>query len=204
MDTKIFSLTIMIILVSFLGFLVENVWLAVTKGYIDNRNMSLPFLLGYGLFIIGLYIFLGTPDTFIVSHHFLNPVIGKLSYFIIVFFIVSIGEIILGFFTEHYFKFYYWNYEKLPMHITRYTSIPTSLGFSSIIMFFMQECFTPLLEFIYSFSEVNIAFIAVLSIIILFGDFILSFKKMHQTHQPNQKWKKYLFEKKNVEITINQ
>ena len=37
---------LMATVVSFLGFVVENVWLAFTKGYIDNRNMALPFLLG--------------------------------------------------------------------------------------------------------------------------------------------------------------
>lgn len=34
---------LMAVLVSFLGFVVEDGWLALTKGYIDNRNMHLPF-----------------------------------------------------------------------------------------------------------------------------------------------------------------
>ena len=40
-----YQLGIMAAVVSFLGFVVENIWLAMTKGYINNRNMNAPFLL---------------------------------------------------------------------------------------------------------------------------------------------------------------
>ena len=46
----------MIILISFVGFLVENIWNLLTSGQIDNRNMHLPFILGYGLAILGVYL----------------------------------------------------------------------------------------------------------------------------------------------------
>ena len=35
-----YQLGIMAAVVSFLGFVVENIWLAMTKGYINNRNMN--------------------------------------------------------------------------------------------------------------------------------------------------------------------
>ena len=47
----IYSLGIMVAVISFLGFCLENLWLAATKGFIDNRNMHLPFLMGYGVFV---------------------------------------------------------------------------------------------------------------------------------------------------------
>ncbi len=208
MNIKICSLIIMAIFVSFLGFLVENIWLSITKGYIDNRNMILPFLIGYGLFIIGLYLLIGTPDTFLATastYLLKRPAIRKALYFATVFLIISIGEILLGFFTERYFGFYYWNYECLPMHLTRYTSVPTSCGFTIIITLFMQECFFPILEFIYSINTDIINFIAFLFIIVLFLDFIVSFQKMHKTHKPNLRWKKYVTSKNNFENnpTIN-
>lgn len=52
---------LMAVLVSFLGFVVEDGWLALTKGYIDNRNMHLPFLFGYGIAMVGLYRFSARP-----------------------------------------------------------------------------------------------------------------------------------------------
>lgn len=46
---NIYTLAIMMAIVSFLGFILENIWLMFTKGYIDNRNVGTPFLLGYGI-----------------------------------------------------------------------------------------------------------------------------------------------------------
>ena len=54
----VYVLGMMVALISFLGFLVENLWLALTKGYINNRNMNAPFLLGYGMLVVAMY-FLG-------------------------------------------------------------------------------------------------------------------------------------------------
>ena len=59
-----YQLGIMAAVVSFLGFVVENIWLAMTKGYINNRNMNAPFLLGYGLLILFMYAVFGTPAAF--------------------------------------------------------------------------------------------------------------------------------------------
>ena len=53
---------LMIVVSSFIGFVVENLWLWETKGYIDNRNMNLPFLLGYGLACFLVFVLLGTPN----------------------------------------------------------------------------------------------------------------------------------------------
>lgn len=62
MKYSIFDFGIMAAIISFLGFIVENIWLAVTKGYVNNRNMNAPFLLGYGLLVISLFFVLGTPE----------------------------------------------------------------------------------------------------------------------------------------------
>jgi hypothetical protein len=59
-----YQLGIMAAVVSFLGFVVENIWLAMTKGYINNRNMNAPFLLGYGLLILFMYAVFGTAVCF--------------------------------------------------------------------------------------------------------------------------------------------
>ena len=61
MKYDIYSLGIMVAVISFLGFSLENLWLSLTKGFIDNRNMNAPFLMGYGLLVVGMYLLLGTP-----------------------------------------------------------------------------------------------------------------------------------------------
>ncbi len=52
----------LVIIVSFLGFCLENIWLVVRKGQIDNRNMNFPFLIGYGMAILFIYFLLGVPQ----------------------------------------------------------------------------------------------------------------------------------------------
>ena len=59
--TNLFALCMVMIIVSMLGFLVENIWLAMTKGYMDNRNMCFPFLIGYGIAMLLILLIIGTP-----------------------------------------------------------------------------------------------------------------------------------------------
>ena len=54
LNVPVGPLMIMIAIISFLGFLLENAWLAIRKGFIDNRNMFAPFLVGYGLAVADL------------------------------------------------------------------------------------------------------------------------------------------------------
>ena len=64
----VYSMVLMAAFISLLGFILENLWLAVRKGYIDNRNMSLPFLLGYGVLVSGIYYTIGTPEDMRTFH----------------------------------------------------------------------------------------------------------------------------------------
>lgn len=193
MDNRVFYFILMAVLISFLGFMLENIWLAVTKGFIDNRNMRFPFLWGYGLFISGLYILMGIPEDFVLSAlpEMKSTAARYISYFAVVFLIVSAGEIFLGKTTEDLFGFYYWNYERLPLHLTRYTSVPTSTGFALIITFFMSECYMPIM---YALEKIPLEIakpVAVIGAVVLTWDLITSFIKMHKDKAPNIRWIRY-------------
>ena len=97
MKYTIATYILMAVLVSFLGFVVEDGWLALTKGYIDNRNMHLPFLFGYGIAMVGLYLILGTPATMILPFQIKKKetFVRFIIYFVLVMLAVSVGEIIL-------------------------------------------------------------------------------------------------------------
>lgn len=188
MGTKIYSLAFMAVLISFLGFVLENTWLAFTKGYVDNRNMSLPFLFGYGIAVTAIYIFFGVPDNFelpFMPNILKSQAAKKILYFVLIFFCVGIGEILVGLSTEKLFGFFYWNYENIPLHITRYTSVPTTAGFSLIITFFTDNCFVPLLAAVEKIPAVFLKFISITMITLLTVDFVRSFYVMHKTHKPN-------------------
>ena len=61
-EYSIYDYVTLVIVVSFLGFCLENIWMLFRKGVIDNRNMNFPFLLGYGIAILGIYFVMGVPS----------------------------------------------------------------------------------------------------------------------------------------------
>ncbi len=195
---SIYSLFMMVAVISFLGFCLEDTWLSLTKGYIDNRNMNLPFLLGYGLLVVGIYIIIGIPERIVFLG---KPIFPKskfrryLLYFMCMMVIVSLGEILLGTFVEKMFGFEYWNYTRIPMHITKYTSVPTSTGFSLIITFFMDKCFEPIMRLIERISFCDVRRLSVLLMTLMVTDFFVCFRKMYRTRRLNVKYRKYIGER---------
>ncbi|MGN0642420.1 MAG: putative ABC transporter permease [Huintestinicola sp.] len=190
-----YSLGIMMAVISFLGFCLENIWLAVTRGYVDNRNMSMPFLIGYGLLVVAMYLLFGTPENMILLGS-INVKASKrtkiLIYFICAAVIVSIAEIVLGTAMENLCGFEYWNYTWIPLHITKYTSVPTSIGFAAVITMFMGECFTPLMRLITQLDHITASFLSIALVSIMAADFLSSFLKMYRTRSLNLRWKKEL------------
>lgn len=190
--TRILALILIIVLVSFLGFIVENVSSTVFNHKIDNRNMVLPFLLGYGLAIFVIFKLFGTPNAplFFGKEIAINGNFKSLLYyFAISFLCVSIGELILGHFIEWSCQIKWWDYTALPLHVTQYTSIPTSTVFALLITVFMKCMFSPLLD---SFSKINPTLLTALSlalIILLSIDFIHSAIYMFTHHTTLNLWR---------------
>ncbi len=165
--TKASAICLIITVISFLGFLVENIWLAFTKGFIDNRNMILPFLLGYGLAVTVIYLLFGTPRSPRLARLSIatkNKWLNFLIYFGIVFVIITVGEMLLGLFVEHAFGIVWWNYTRLPLNITKYTSVPTSFAFTLMITIFMQYIYVPLYK---RFEGINKKLLFPLAIILM-------------------------------------
>ena len=149
MKYKWYKIGVLMIIVSFMGFAVENIWLALTKGYMNNRNMELPFLLGYGMAMVAVYILFGIPSDmkFLTKYPVKVSRLAKfLLYFLCVMVCISIGEIILGMVTEKFCNIEYWNYSLIPLHITKYTSVPTSMGFAAMVTLFMEKVFPFLMD----------------------------------------------------------
>ncbi len=192
---------VMLIITSFIGFMIENTWLWLTKSYIDNRNMNLPFLFGYGFAVALVYLFVGTPSD---REGILKQAIASFSssnimYFLFSFFFVSIGEIALGYAFRAACRFDYWDYSDLPFHVTKYTSFFTSILFAGAIFMFMNFCFSPIMDFagLQSRPSGNIA--VYLTDILIISDFIYCFAQMMKEKKPYRKWRK---NKKNKEKSI--
>ena len=192
MENKGFALIMVVIIVSFAGFWIENIFTAYKKGVMTNRNMLLPFLLGYGLFIWGLYSLFGTPNKpafFGIPLIFSSSFISFAYYFIISFLLVCMGEITLGSLTEFACGIIWWNYTDIPLHITKYTSVPTSLAFATIITVFMKLLFNPLLEIFISSDKHLLPILSIGLISFLSLDFIHSGIYMYKNRKLLDIWK---------------
>lgn len=188
-------------IISFLGYCVENIWLAVTQRYIDNRNMYLPFLLGYGLTVVGIYLICGTPRKWLKKRPS-NKFLIYFAYFLLMTIIVSIGEIMLGTAVEHFCGFTYWNYAKIPLHFTKYTSVPTSFGFAGIIVFFMEFFMEHILYRVQQIPQTPLRIVAIGFIILLVSDYLISFRSMYYNKRANHLWRYNISQKQFIRYHI--
>lgn len=192
MKYKWYNIGILVILVSFMGFAVENMWLALTRGYMNNRNMSLPFLLGYGLAVLAVYILFGVPSEMKLLNWFpvkASRAVKYILYFLCVMLCISIGEIILGMVTEEFCHIEYWNYSPIPLHITKYTSVPTSAGFAAMITLFMEKVFPFLMSRMDGLDGRAVRIIVAVVLLMLAADLIRSYGQMVKTSNFNERWR---------------
>lgn len=194
-EYSISSMLIMTAIISFLGFTLENIWLAARKGYMDNRNMFAPFLLGYGLAVMGFYLVLGTPQnprTYVntINNEVENNVgIRIAAYFTITFVCVSLGEIILGKAIEKTCHIYLWDYTSIPLHITRYTSVPTSIGFTVVITVFMDCFFERIMDVLMRLDPMVSNILGATLMTIMIGDFLFNASRTMKTHSMMTSWR---------------
>ncbi len=181
--SNIFAFFMLIALVSFLGFTVENLWMAATKGYMDNRNMTLPFLFGYGLAVAVIFLLFGTPGEMRIGTYvlpFASDAASAAMYFLAVMLCISVGEIVLGTLVEKTCGIIWWDYTDLPFHFTKYTSLFTSMGFTAIIVVFMEFAALPLFN---RFTTWNIAGLGICScalMVLMAADFVRSAYLMYR------------------------
>lgn len=182
---------IIIAIISLMGWLLENLWLAVTKGYIDNRNMRLPFLLGYGLLVTAFALCFGTPDNicFFGAETDITGRFSWINYFIIAFVIICVGEHILGTLVEKICGLEYWNYDWVPLKISKYTTIPTSIGFSFILTLFTGYGYPWIMKLIMGLNKIAAAVISIVSMVVLSVDFFRSFSAMYKKRRLNEIWR---------------
>ena len=145
--------------------------------------------------IILIYLILGTPEELrFLKHrvHIESKMVRIVLYLIGVMLCVSIGEILLGKLVEHVCGFQWWNYSKLPLHITQYTSIPTSFAFGALITTFMNFFFEPLIAFFEGWNDTVLKVTATILMVIMVGDFLYAAYKMIKTQGPLIRWRLFL------------
>ena len=142
---RLVTLMIMCIIMSFIGFVVENIFRLARDGMINSRRQILPFLFAYGIAVFVMYVVLGTPKEMRFFCWKLFKKDSKLSsaakytlYALILFAFIFFGEVLFGTFVEWVSGIVLWDYTGIPLRFTKYTSVPTALGLTAGIMLFMR------------------------------------------------------------------
>lgn len=188
---NIWALCMTAVVVSFIGFMVENLWLCLTKGYMDNRNMCLPFLIGYGMAMFGILWLLGTPKIPCFLGKKLKIGGRRLRlflYFLGAALCVCVGEIVLGKLVEYLCHLYWWDYSGIPLHITRYTSVPTSTLFACAVTFFMNHVLEPLYGYFAKWDLEQLRTFAVVMLLLLSADFLYNAFLMYKRKDLIRRW----------------
>ena len=189
---NIYAFLMVLISVSFLGHLVENICCLVDLGFMDNRSMVLPFLAGYGMGIGVLYLVFDTPDQmrfFRKELKIKNIWVKRLIYFLIAFVLISIMEIIIGTAAEKFCNFLWWDYSRFPLHFTKFTSVPTSTGFGILVLLFMDKLFWKLHDLFLKWNSKPLKVIAVVLTVLVILDFFYSSWLLYTTQGLIIRWR---------------
>lgn len=150
---RVSSLLLNCYLASFLGWCVENAFRGISIGVLDDRHQLLPFLGAYGFGMFVLFAAFGTPSAMrffgvriLPDETKKNRVLRSFVYCAVVFAIILLGEMGVGLAFEKLFGIQAWNYTNIPLHVTRYTSIPTTAGFTAMIYTVMEFIFPRLTD----------------------------------------------------------
>ncbi len=178
-DYTIYHFGIMMTIFSFFGWCAENTGKLVVTQFIDNRHQFLPFLIAYGWSVLALYALLGTPDKMrfckkriLVEDTLKNKILRYVIYFLTVYVAIFVGEIIVGYTYELTTGAILWNYEDLPLHVTKYTSVITTIAYAGAIFILMKFVFTPLMNQIVKMPKKTAVILDWVFGVILMADFI--------------------------------
>ena len=173
--SEILGLSAIVIVTSFLGFAIENAWIAVKYGCFENRGMLFPFLFGYGVMIVAVYLLFGLPSNPLFFGRPIKNTMNKdLQYILCIMCTICVGEILLGNTVEMLSGYKWWDFSEVPLHIGGYTSIPTSVGFALIIYLFMKNAYNPIVEFAGKMDKNNHSKIIIVLMTIIIFDYLFS------------------------------
>lgn len=148
---------ICMIVASFLGWVSENIFrcIASENHTIDSRFMILPFIAPYGLAVFAAYFALGTPDKMRLFKKEIfrdntrkDRILSYVCYGTAIFVTVALGEIVVGTIYEAITGLTLWNYSNITLHITKFTSIPTTSALTILAVILMRFAFTPFMNFL--------------------------------------------------------
>lgn len=177
---RVSTLLLICYIAAFMGWCVENLFRLISIGVLDSRHQLFPFLAAYGFGIFVLYFVFGTPTEMRIFKKRILPENTKRNhtlrvviYCSVVFVLILFGEMSVGLLFEKLFGVKAWNYLNIPLHITRYTSIPTTIGFTTGITLLMHFVFRPAIVWLENLPQKVAFWLALVLGIMIAADYLV-------------------------------
>lgn len=192
---RLSTLSILSYAAAFLGWWVENLFRLIAAGVFDSRHQLLPFIPVYGAGFFAIYALLGTPSGMRIGGKPVFPGTGRKRgafrgalYAATLFLLILISEMATGLFFEKAFGIKGWNYTSIPLHITRYTSVPTAAAFTAGIFLLMRFAFFPAVRLVDRIPDAPAAATAAAGGILLAADWLVMLSVAAATGKFPQYW----------------
>lgn len=192
---RLSTLSILSYAAAFLGWWVENLFRLIAAGVFDSRHQLLPFIPVYGAGFFAIYALLGTPSGMRIGGKPVFPGTGRKRgafrgalYAATLFLLILISEMATGLFFEKAFGIRGWNYTSIPLHITRYTSVPTAAAFTAGIFLLMRFAFFPAVRLVDRIPDAPAAATAAAGGILLAADWLVMLSVAAATGKFPQYW----------------
>lgn len=162
---NIFSLSIVFVVASFLGFLFEGLWSVISFGHWDNHYALVwgPFTIIYGFAVVGLLL--------------LYPYFGKrrmLDQFLICFLFGSIFEFGASWLQEFAFGTRSWNYYHLPFNLDGRICLRMSIVWAVVGVVFLRLFAAKIINLLLKFNSRTIINVGFVVFVFMISDFTVS------------------------------
>ncbi len=142
--------------IAHIGWLVENIAKSISSLHVfDSRFHLLPFIWPYSLIILAFHLVLRDPDDIVFFGKRIFPkdmkhskLYSNLLGVCIMCTFVFLGELVVGNVWDIFFGVELWNYSSMPLTVTQYTSIFTTLGYGGGVFLIFKFIYKPILNLI--------------------------------------------------------
>ena len=170
---KIYSLYLLFIFISFIGFLYETLLAYLFQfSDLDRGFLSLPLCPIYGSGVIITYLIFNLPRDMKIFNYTLKSK-RKLKlylYFLFSAILATLLEWIVGVFFEKYFNIVLWEYSSLMLNFNKYCSLLPSILWGLAITTFMNTLFEKLYNKINNIKYENMIVITYSTLLLIIID----------------------------------
>lgn len=139
--------------IAFIGWLVENGFRLFRNGVVDSRFHILPFISPYMSLPFVFHIVFGDADHIRIFKRFQDNsrktvILSNVVSYLLLSLGVFVGEFIIGNMWDVFFGVTLWNYTKLPLNFTKFTSPITTFGFGLFAYVILKFIMPPAMKLI--------------------------------------------------------